>query len=175
MMPRLFCALLLAATDGHAFVISPATAPPPRHAAVDLRDQLPPPPSVSRRRANPVAMGRMPKSKTRPRLPAPPPGSPPALDTFLRWTRIQLAADATSVCVLCLATGETPLQLYYEQSVLLWVLLGPALITFGGVWARITQSDAAEKYDEDDFFVQKLGGTNAVASLRYTISEALRF
>jgi hypothetical protein len=42
-----------------------------------------------------------------------------------------------------------------EQSVLLWVLLGPALITFGGVWARITQTGAAEKYGEDDFFVQK--------------------
>ena len=67
------------------------------------------------------------------------------------------------------------MQLYYEQSVLLWVLLGPALITFGGVWARITQSDAAEKYDDDDFFVAKLGGSDAVASLRYSISNALRF
>ena len=81
--------------------------------------------------------------------------------------------DATDA--VCLATGETPLQLYYEQNVLLWVLLGPALITFGAVWARITQTNAAEKYGAEDFFVQKLGGPDAVASLRYTISSALRF
>ena len=58
---------------------------------------------------------------------------------------------------------------------LLWVLLGPALVTFGGVWARITQSGAAEKYGEDDFFISKLGGVDAVAALRYEISNAMRF
>ena len=56
-----------------------------------------------------------------------------------------------------------------------FVLLGPALITFGAVWARITQSDADERYGENDFFVQKMGGKAAVQSLRYTISESMRF
>ena len=55
------------------------------------------------------------------------------------------------------------------------MLVGPALVTFGAVWARITQSNAAEKYGNDDFFVQKLGGSDGVASLRYTISESMRF
>ena len=80
-----------------------------------------------------------------------------------------------SVSALCILTGETPFQLYYEKNVLLWVLLGPALITFGAVWARITQTGAAERYGENDFFVQKLGGADAVASLRYAISESMRF
>ena len=88
---------------------------------------------------------------------------------------MQLSADAVSVTVLCVGTGKTPLDLYQEQSVLLWVLLGPALVTFGAVWARITQSDSPTRYGEDDFFVQKLGGRAAVDSLRYTISNALRF
>ena len=76
---------------------------------------------------------------------------------------------------LCVLTGETPLDLYREQNVLLWVLLGPALVTFGAVWARITKGGAAERYGEDDFFVKKLGGADAVASLRYSISESMRF
>ena len=123
--------------------------------------------------ATPITM-RQP-SRTRPPVPAPPPGAPAPFETFKRWTLVQLSADSVSVCVLCFLTGKTPIELYFEQNVLLWVLLGPALITFGAVWARITQTGAAEKYGEDDFFVQKLGGADAVASLRYTISNALRF
>lgn len=111
----------------------------------------------------------------RERCKPPPPGAPSAFATFKRWTGVQLTADATSITALCILTGKTPLDLYNEQSVLLWVLLGPALITFGGVWARITQTNADERYSEDDFFMQKLGGKAGVASLRYAISEALRF
>ena len=74
--------------------------------------------------------------------------------------------ESDALCVPCCS---------HRVQVLLWVLLGPALITFGAVWARITQSDADERYGENDFFVQKMGGKAAVQSLRYTISESMRF
>ena len=71
-------------------------------------------------------------------------------------------------------TQSDPLTLYREQSAFLWVLLGPALLTFGAVNKRITVTPEPEDF-EDDFFVQKLGGPDAVRGLRYVISEALRF
>ena len=86
---------------------------------------------------------------------------------------MQLSADATSVSILCLLTQSSPIDLIVQQSALLWVLLGPAIITFGAVWQRITMRE--EKPDfESDFFVLKLGGADAVRALRYAISEALR-
>ena len=146
--------ILLASSSAHAFFASvPRTTSPLRTTAIALRV----------------------KSKTRERPPPPPAGAPTPFETFKRWTLVQLSADATSVTCLCLLTQMTPIQLYYENNVLLWVLLGPALVTFGAVWARITQAGARERYGESDFFVQKLGGQDAVASLRYSISEALRF
>jgi hypothetical protein len=63
---------------------------------------------VSTARTPSVQMGRMPISTTRPRVPPPPAGAPPAFETFKRWTLVQLAADATSVTVLCLVTVRAP-------------------------------------------------------------------
>ena len=114
------------------------------------------------------------KSSTRRRVPPPPAGSPKPIDTVKRWATVQASADAVSVSVVCVLAEKTPFELYYEQSVLLWVLLGPALVTFGAVWARITQTTEIPDF-ETDFFVQKLGGAHAVRALRYEISEALRF
>lgn len=123
---------------------------------------------------NPPQMRAPGKASTRRRVPPPPPGSPKPADTVKRWATVQASADAVSVSVVSLLAQKTPIELYYEQSVLLWVLLGPALVTFGAVWARITQTTEIPDF-ETDFFVQKLGGANAVRALRYEISEALRF
>ena len=152
-MRRCIAALVVAAASvAHGF--TPSVAPKLLHIGAN-------------RRSAPVAL--------REPVPPPPPGAPSAFDTFKRWTSVQLTADGTSIACLCLITGKTPIDLYNEQAVLLWVLLGPALITFGAVWARITQTDADAKYGDDDFFIKKLGGKPGVQSLRYTISNALRF
>ena len=86
-----------------------------------------------------------------------------------------MSADACSVTALSLVTKISIPDLFLDpdHSFLLWTILGPALITFGGVWARITQRDEVPDF-EDDFFVIKLGGADAVRALRYTISAGLR-
>ena len=162
--------LFIAQTAAH---VPSAALSAARHAPLSLRAAvaLPLPRTTFPARCAPVHLA----ARTRPRVPPPPPGAPTPWATFRRWTLVQLSADGASVASLCVLTGETPLDLYREQNVLLWVLLGPALVTFGAVWARITQGGAAERYGEDDFFVQKLGGADAVASLRYSISESMRF
>lgn len=112
---------------------------------------------------------------SRPRQRPPPTGTPAPFAVFQKWALVQLSSDAASLTALCIVTRMTPLQLYTEQVELFWFLLGPALVTFGAVWARIVQTDAAERYGEDDFIIQKLGGPDSVQSLRYAISESLRF
>ena len=116
------------------------------------------------------------KKQIRVRTPVPPPpaGTPSAGATFRRWAAIQFASDAVSVTILSLLVQQTPLELFQQGSVLLWVLGGPALLTFGYVYKLITVRDEAPDFDTD-FVVLKLGGPNAVRGLRYEISEALRF
>jgi hypothetical protein len=117
---------------------------------------------------------RMPRSTTRARVPPPPPGTAPASTTFFRWIGIQFTSDALTLSALCLATQTSPIELLVNQSLLLWVILGPALVTFGAVWARITQTQEIPDF-ETDFIVLKLGGADAVRGLRYDIIERMRF
>lgn len=107
-------------------------------------------------------------------VPPPVPGSPGTFETLRRWAVVQLTADATSVTLLSLVTKLSVPELFLnpDNSYLLWTILGPALITFGGVWRRITSRDEAPNFDED-WFVQKLGGPDAVRALRYVIAQGL--
>ena len=71
-------------------------------------------------------------------------------------------------------------QLLWGTPVAFWVIVGPAIMTAGGVWRRITGPERGINGDdgsgakfEEDFLVERLGGAEPVRKLRASVSAAL--
>ena len=107
--------------------------------------------------------------------------------TTAKWFAVQTASDLTAFTVLVLGYAKTEgvgvvetVQLLWGTPVAFWVIVGPAIMTAGGVWRRITGPERGINGDdgsgakfEEDFLVERLGGAEPVRKLRASVSAAL--
>ena len=107
--------------------------------------------------------------------------------TTAKWFAVQTASDLTAFTVLVLGYAKTEgvgvvesLKLLWGTPVAFWVIVGPAIMTAGGVWRRITGPERGINGDdgsgakfEEDFLVERLGGAEPVRKLRASVSAAL--
>ena len=98
---------------------------------------------------------------------------PTATGTWGRWALVQAAADGLTVAALAAVLKEDLVTIWSRQETF-WFILGPAIMTFGAVNKRIATPTEREPPDfETDFFVQRLGGPDAVRTLRAAIKKKL--
>jgi hypothetical protein len=103
------------------------------------------------------------------------------LFTGIRWIAVQGLVDATTLAFFFVALysgspdGLTPDSLYgfLTADSTKWFVVGPAILTFGGILQRLT--DRPWEGYEDDLLVKWLGGADAVQDLDQSMRNALRF